>query len=300
MAKQIEITFLGTSSAIPTKSKNHTAILLNYEPEVILFDCGEGTQRQFKIANLNPLKITRIFLTHWHADHTLGLPGLLKTMALNNYQNKLRIYGPQRTKEKIELLEKVFGKFEIPIEIKELLPKEKIEEKEFTIETSPMSHGVPTIAYSFTIKDRLRLKKDKIKKLNFPDPKLFAQLQQGKDITINGKKIKAKNYIYKEKGKKITIILDTEMNENTIALAKNSDILITDSSFIKENEKQAKEYQHLTAAQAATIAKHAKVKKLILTHISQRYQHNEKIVLNEAKKIFKNVELAEDFDKFVL
>ena len=300
MAKKIEITFLGTSSAIPTKSKNHTAILLDYEPELILFDCGEGTQRQFKIADINPLKLTKIFLTHWHADHTLGLPGLLKTLALHNYSGKLKIYGPKYTKEKFQLFEQIFGKLDIQLEIEELSPKKKIEEKDFIIETAEMSHGVRTLAYSFTIKDKIRLDKSKIKKLKLPDQKLFGQLQQGKDIIINNKKIKAKNYIYEEKGKKITIILDTEMNENTISLAKNSDILITDSSYISENQQQAKEYQHLTAAQAATIAKQAKVKKLILTHISQRYQGNPSIVLKEAKKIFKNTVLANDFDKIII
>ncbi len=300
MSKKLEITFLGTSSAIPTKEKNHTAILLNYEPETILFDCGEGTQRQFKKAEISPLKLTRIFLTHWHADHTLGLPGLLKTLALHNYSGKLKIYGPHKTKEKLQLFEQIFGKFEINLEINELSPGQIIKEKEFIIETSAMSHGIPTLAYSFIIKDKIRLDKNKIKKLKLPSPELFGQLQQGKDIIIGSKKIKAKNYIYEEKGKKITIILDTEINENAIKLAKDSDLLITDSSYIEETLQQAKEYQHLTASQAAAIAKKSKVKKLILTHISQRYQHKEKVVLAEAKKVFKNSIIAKDFDKFVI
>lgn len=292
--EKITVKFLGTASAIPTKKRNHSSILLTYKNENILIDCGEGTQRQFKIANISPTKLTKILLTHWHGDHVLGLPGLFQTLVMSEYQKELDIYGPKKTKENIEALKRLFR---ITLKTKEYEAKKKMfENEEYYIESSPMSHGIPSLAYSFVIKDKLRIDKKKLSKLKLPNSPELKKLQQGKDITIDGKKIKAKDLTYLEKGRKITIILDTEFNQNAINLAKDSDILITESSFTEKEIDQAREYKHLTAKQAATIAKKAKAKKLILTHISQRYNANPKVVLDEAKKVFKNTKVANDFD----
>ncbi|MCH7567921.1 MAG: ribonuclease Z [Nanoarchaeota archaeon] len=297
---KIEITFLGTGSAIPTAKRNHTAILINYGAENILIDCGEGTQRQFKIAKLNPCKLTRILLTHWHADHALGIPGLLKTLDMSDYSKTLYIYGPKGTKEKIRLLEKIYGKFRINPEIHEVSSGILIDEKEFLIETKPVPHKMPTNAYALIIKDKLRLRKDILKKLKLPSSPLLGKLQQGKDVTFKGKKLKAKNMTYLQKGKKITFVLDSAMSNNSIKLAKNSDILICESSYSSKEEEKAREYCHLTAKQAATIAKKAKVKKLILTHLSHKNEHNTKLILDEAKKVFKATHVAKDFDKIIV
>ena len=159
-----------------------------------------------------------------------------------------------------------------------------------------MSHGTPTLAYSFTIKDKLRLDKKKIKKLKLPNSPLLAKLQSGEDIIFNKKKVKAKDVTYKEEGKKLAIILDTSMNANIEKIAKNSDLLITESTFLDKEAEKAKEYKHLTAKQAAEIAKKAKAKKLILTHISQRYEHNLPEVEREARKVFKNTLVVKDLD----
>lgn len=292
----IKLTFLGTGNAIPTKKRNHTAILASFANENILVDCGEGTQRQFRQINESPTKLTRILITHWHGDHMLGLPGLFQTLAMSNYQKTLKIYGPKGTRRFIQLIQELIFDFHINLEVHEIQQGIIVNEKDFQIQAAEMSHGIPTLAYSLILKDKIRLNKSKLKKLKLPNSPILKELQAGKDIVFNGKKIKAKDVIYKEKGKKITFILDTAFNNNAIEIAKDSDILITESSFSKAEADRAKEYKHLTASQAGEIAKKSKSKKLILTHISQRYEHAPQIIEKEAKKIFKNTKLAKDFD----
>ncbi len=299
---KIEITFLGTSDAIPTSSRNHSAVLLNHETETILFDCGEGTQRQFRILKLNPCKLTKIILTHLHGDHSLGLPGLLKTLDMMSYAKTLRIYGPRGLKEHFFHLQKLYGRFGIKHELHEIhstsIPI--INEKNFQIIASPMSHNIETFAYAFIIKEKTRIRKDKLKKLKLPNSPLLKQLQQGKNIIFKGRKIKAKDLTYKQESKKVSIVLDTAMNNNIIPLVKDSDILICESTYSSEDEQRARDYKHLTTKQAADIAKKANVKELILTHISHRYQHIAKKLEAEARKTFKNAKLAKDFDKIIL
>lgn len=296
----MEITFLGTSEATPTPEKNQLAILLNYENENILIDCGEGAQRQLKIAKLNPCKITRILITHWHGDHVLGLPGLIQTLALNNYSRVLHVYGPKGTKKFFSLLLRTFVfKEKLKIEIHELLHGGKfLETPSFYLEAHFMKHFTPCLAYSFIEKDKYKIKIDKIKKLRIKPGPILKQLQEGKSITHQGKKINIKDVTTLKRGRKISFIIDTLYNENCIKVAKNADLLISEATFLsKKHADKALERGHLTAKQAATIAKKAKVKKLMLLHISQRYAKREKIILEEARKIFKNSFLAEDFMK---
>lgn len=290
----ITLTFLGTGNAVPTKQRNHTAILLNYKNENILFDCGEGTQRQFRIAHLSPNKITRICLTHWHGDHILGLPGLFQTLGMQDYKEILQIYGPKGTNRYLQLIKELVTTT-IHIESKEVNGK-FFDTSEFYLEATPMQHGTPTLAYSFTIKNKVRLDPKKLKKFKLPNSPLLKQLAEGKDITFNDKKIKASDVSYEEKGRKITIIMDTALNENALEIAKDSDLLICEATFSKDEQALASEYKHLTATEAATIAKKAKVKQLVLTHLSQRHEHHPKEIESEAKTVFKNTSLVKDFD----
>ncbi|MDP4039255.1 MAG: ribonuclease Z [Candidatus Pacearchaeota archaeon] len=294
-----EIIFLGTGSAIPTAKHNHTGILVKTPKENILVDCGEGIQRQFKIAKENPCKLTRLLITHWHADHALGIPGLIYSMGLNNYSKTLQIYGPEGTAKKLSSLQYIYNKFKIKYEVNEIT-KKVFESPELLIEALPMKHhNTTTFAYSIIIKDKTRLDKEKLKKLNLPNSPILKKLQEGKDIIHpkTKKKIKASSVIYTEKGKKITIILDTAVNPNTIKISQSADLLICESSFAEDEEARAKESYHLTTKQAAEIAKKAKVKQLVLTHISQKHEIHPEALLLEAKKIFKNTIAVKDFDK---
>lgn len=301
MASKIKINFLGTSAQIPTSKRNHTAILLSCEGENILVDCGEGTQKQFRIAKLNPCKVTRILITHWHSDHVLGIPGFLSTLALSGYNKTLHIYGPKGTKEFMSDLLKMFNfqkKYKIVVE--ETNGGKFYETKEFYLEAEKMHHGIPTNAYSFVIKNKLRLNKNKIEKSKLPFGPLLKNLKEGKDITYLGKKYKAKDFLYGEKGKKVSFVLDTLFNDKIISFVKDSDLLICESSFSSNLNEQAKEHLHLTSKQCGEIAKKSKSKKLILTHISQRYENNYQELLKDAKKEFKSVSIAKDFDEIIL
>ncbi len=292
---KIPIIFLGTSQAIPTATRNHISILLIYKNENILIDCGEGTQRQFRKIKINPCKITKLLITHWHGDHVLGIPGLMQTLALNHYKKTLEIYGPRGTKKFVKELSKVFiPRGKINIKVKEGTGK-LIETPDFILTAVPLQHGAPCNAYIFQEKNKTRIDKNKILKLKIKNPELIKQILKGKSIKIKGKIIKTKELTYMQKGKKISFILDTKYLK--LPQTKYSDLAVIESTYSSKEKDLASRYKHLTAEQAAKISKENKIKKLILTHISQRYEHKENILLNEAKKIFKNTSISNDLMK---
>jgi ribonuclease Z len=295
----MKITFLGTSSMVPTKERAHTSLLINYKNENILIDAGENVQRQLKLADISPTRVTKILISHWHGDHVLGLPGLIETLGAGEYKRTLEIYGPKKTKQFIRELVKIYHlENKIKIEIYEINSGKFINEKDFYIEAKPLKHNIPTLAYNFVIKDKIRIKKPLIKKLKIKGP-ILKKLAQGKDIKYKGKTIKAKQATYIQKGKKVSIILDTKYFPSLSNIAKNADLLISESTYTEEHKIKAKHYLHLTSSQAATTAKKAKVKQLILTHFSQRYKTTDHL-LKEAKKIFKNTTCAKDFMSIAL
>jgi ribonuclease Z len=292
----IKVTFLGTSAQIPTVKRNHSSILLNYKDENILIDCGEGTQRQFRKARLNPCKITRILITHWHGDHVLGLIGLFSTLAVSGYNKTLFIYGPKGTKRRIDELIKIFNFVkEYEIKIEEVKGK-FFETEEFYLEAEEMEHGIPANAYCFVKKGLIRINKEELKKSGLPSGKILQELKKGKDIVYEKKKYSAEKLTYKEGNAKVCFILDTLMNKKIIPFSKDSDLLVCEASFDSSLEEHAKEHKHLTAKQAGEIAKKAKVKKLILTHISQRYEREPNVLLKDAKDVFELTSIAKDLE----
>jgi ribonuclease Z len=217
---------------------------------------------------------------------------------LNGYSRTLQIYGPRGTERMMNLYLNMFvGKGDqLKIKVNEVSPGKIVDEKEFQIECAEMSHDTNCLAYSFTIKEKNRLDKKKLAKLKLPqNSPLIGELVKGKTIEIDKKKIDGKKLIYTEPQRKITYIMDTRENPHTIKLAENSNALICESTYSEAEEDIAKEYAHLTSKQAAEIAKKSKSKKLFLMHLSQRYE-NPKQILDEAKKVFKNTIVAEDFD----
>lgn len=294
----MRVIFLGTSSVYPTKNRNHQAIALKYGGEILLFDCGEGTQRQMRIAKLKLSKISKIFISHWHGDHVLGLPGLLQSCAMENRTKPLELWGPPTTKERIKHIRKTYeADFPFKIVIHEVKNKKTQivdEELSYEILAAPLVHPCECIGFSFKEKDKIKINKEYLKKFNLTNDPIIKKLQQGKNITWKSKKIKAKDATFIEKGKKITYIVDTSETKNILDLAKKSDLLICESTYLNELKDQAKERGHLTAKQAGNIAKKAKVDKLIITHFSQRYPKTTPL-LNEARGKFKNTYAAKDF-----
>jgi len=296
MADKIKLVFLGTGSMIPDERRNHPAFLISYKGENILIDCGEGTQVQFRKAKLNPCKITKILITHWHGDHTFGLPGLLRTLSTSGYRKRLMIYGPPGIKKHIREMFIAFGGVEgFHVEVKEVSGK-FFENNDFYLEAERMIHVQPCNAYNFIVKENVKIDKRKLRKFKIKEGKHLAELKTKGYMVHNGKKYSSKTLTYTERGKKISFVLDTLVNERIAPFVKDADILVSEASFSSDLERLAHEYKHLTSRQAAEIAKKGKAKKLILTHLSQRYSRNSDEVLNEAKKIFRSTSLAKDLD----
>jgi len=283
---------------MPTATRNHSSILFNYKDENILVDCGEGTQRQFRVGNLNPLKITKILITHWHGDHVLGLPGLLQNLYRNNYNKTLEIYGPKGTKLFLQkMFEWFYSDIKLKISIKEVEEGIFFENQDFKLECTKLDHKVPCLGYSFIEKNKRKINMNYLKKFNLKNNPIIRELQLGKDIIWEGRKIKNKLATKTISGKKVSFILDTGFTKNILKLAKDSNVLICESTHGDELIEKAKKFKHLTSKQAALIAKQSKCKELILTHFSQRYKETNNL-LKEAKRVFKNTSAANDFDWF--
>lgn len=290
----MKITFLGTASAFPTRERNHSGLLLDIGPESFLFDCGENIQRQLRIAGISAMKISKIFITHWHGDHVLGLPGLLQSLQLNSRKAALDIYGPEGSAQNFHLIRKAFYlDTSFKIGVHDVKSGKIFATDDYEILAQKVIHTVPCLAFSFVEKDKIRVNKDKFEKLKISGP-LVGDLAKGKDISIGGRTIKAKDYTYEQAGKKITYIIDAVYDEKIISFAKNSDILICEATFTKDLTADAKKKGHMTAQQAAKIAAKSKSKQLIITHFSQRY-HDVSGLLAEARKEFKNTIAAKDF-----
>ncbi len=291
----MEIVFLGTSGMHPTKERNLFSVLFRYKSENILIDCGEGTQRQLRMIDIPSTKITKIFLTHLHGDHINGLPGLLQNLQANQYTKNLEIYGPVGLKTLMNHIYGITG-FRLKFKIHEIKSGIIFKNKDFYVKAKELKHSIKVFGYSLIEYDKRKMNMTYLKKFKLKKHVLLGNLQKGKDIVFEGKKIKAKNATKLIKGKKLTLITDTMYCDGCIKLAKDSDLLICESTFSKEFKDKAKEYKHLTVEDAANIAKKSKSKKLILTHFSQRYRYVNSL-LKEAKKIFKNTFTAEDFMK---
>jgi ribonuclease Z len=301
----MEITFLGTSSMVPTKERNVTGIFLRYNGEGLLLDCGEGTQRQMNIAGINRNTVKKILVSHWHGDHVSGIVGLLQTMANKEANPTVDIYGPKGTKEHVKhMLGMVIFDVQVEIRVHELVPKRDellkvVETEDYIIECIALDHKVPCIGYSFIEKDRLNIDVEKQKKLGIRDGPHLRKLKEGKEIKYKGKAVKPDDVTYLVKGKKITYVADTAACENCVKLAKNADLLISESVYAGKLQEKAEDYRHLTAKDAAMMASQADVDKLVLTHFSQRYKTVDELE-EEAKIHFPNTTCAFDFMKIKL
>ena len=284
----MKLTFLGTSCMMPTAKRNHPAVLLNWEGENILFDCGENTQRQLRIAGVAPTAITKICITHWHGDHILGLPGLIQSMIGSNYGKVLEIYGPKFTKKNVEHM---LGSFtlqgdKIKILVKDVGDGVFFHNNSFRLEAVSVKHSVPCVSYAFQELPKRKMNLSLLKKLGVPRGPLFGKLQRGQDVVVHGKKVVANKVTYLVPGKRVVYLTDTSLVDNCYKIAKDADLLVAESTYSKYDEDKAAEKFHLTSEQAARIAKKAKVKKLALMHFSQRYP-DANVLGREAQKNYK-------------
>lgn len=281
----------------PTKDRNHNGIFVDLGEEGLLVDCGEGIQRQLKIAGIRPTKITRIMITHWHGDHMLGLPGLLQTMAANEYQEKLTIYGPKGSERYMKAMLSLFMyAAEVEILVKEVSHGDIFETKNYTVSCAPLEHSVPCIGYAVQEKDRYKINVEYLRKNKIPDGPHLADLQEGRDGSYKGKKIKLSEATTIVRGKRIAFVFDSRPCQGALELAANADLFVCEGVFTRALAEKAEEKKHMTAYEASMLAQQAQAKKLLLSHFSQRYKTTQEI-LEDATEVFPNTVCAYDFMK---
>ena len=295
----LHVVFLGTAAGVPTPKRSLPAILVQRESEQLMFDCGEGVQRQMLLARRSLNRKMKIFITHMHGDHVLGLPGLLQTMALLNREKKLDVYGPPRINDFLQAIKETvpFG-LTFPVEIHEIKKTGVVcDEEEYCVEAIRSKHAIQSFAYAYVEKARPgKFHPKKAEAIGVPEGPLWGKLQCGQSVKLpNGCIVKPEDVMDpSRKGRKIVYTGDTRPFKLLEKFAFGADLLIHDSTLGEELAERAKEYGHSTPNQAARTAKEAKVKKLILTHISQRYEDTS-AWLKQARKIFKSTVVAEDF-----
>ena len=294
----LRITFLGTAASIPTSKRALSAVALKREGELFLFDCGEGTQREMIKAKIGFNRKTRIFITHMHGDHILGLPGILQTMSLLGRDKPLQIYGPQGIAEFIDAIKRtVRFSLRFPVEVYEVEEGLLCREEGYEIHSAWAEHSVPSLAYALLEKPRPgRFNPERAASLGVPKGPLWSRLQRGLDVKLpNGRIVKPGDVLGPQRpGRKIVYVGDTRPSENIANFAFGADVLIHEATFAEDLAERAEEDMHSTPSGAALIAKKANVKLLILTHISARYG-DPRVLLEEARKNFPNVMVAEDF-----
>ncbi len=295
----IELTFLGTASAIPTRERNHTSIVIKVSDRMILFDCGEATQKQIMKAEISPMKIDDIYITHLHGDHILGLPGIIQSLAFRGRTRPLNIYGPKGISQLIENI-RHFGYSTIGynIIVHEITFDECIlyEQKDFRIYAKRMKHTVPDYAYKIEeIRQPKFLREEAINLGVKPGP-LFGKLQDGQSITLDDGTVITPDMVSgpPREGVKLVFSGDTIPTDEMIDFADGVDVLIHEATFTKDMRDKALENGHTVAYDAATIAKKANVEQLILTHLSNRFTDS-KPLEDEAQEVFENSTYANDF-----
>ena len=299
----LQVIFLGTGGSIPTYQRGLSAIAIRRKAELLLFDCGEGTQRQMIQAGVGFHRKTKIFITHMHGDHILGLPGLLQTMSLLDREKKLEVYGPQGIKAFVEAIcQTVRFTLIFPVEVSEVEAGLICEERDYEVHAAPSNHITLGFAYALMEKPRPgRFNPEKARALGVPQGHLWSKLQSGSSVKLpEGNIVKPEMILASPRpGRKIVYTGDTMPAENLVKFAENADLLIHEATFDNELEERAREDGHSTPSQAAKIAKEARVKRLVLTHISARYRDTS-LLLKQARKIFSKTDLAEDFLKMEL
>jgi len=300
----MELIFLGTSAGVPTRSRNVTAILLDLQHPtrggLWLFDCGEGTQHQLLRTAYHPGKLDKIFITHLHGDHLFGLPGLLCSRSMAGIAHPLTIYGPKGIAEFVETTLRLSGSWtDYPLEVIEIAEGQVFDDGVYTVTAWPLNHPIECYGYRIEEHDKpgalnaAALMADGVK----PGP-LFQRLKQGETVTLeNGRAVNGQDYLSApQPGKKLAIFGDTAPCAAALSLAQGVDVMVHEATLEAAMEEKANGRGHSSTRQAARLAREAGVGKLIVTHVSSRYdaQGCERL-LAECREVFSECELAEDF-----
>jgi ribonuclease Z len=294
----LSLTFLGTSAARPTVERNVSALALQREGETLLFDCGEGTQRQMMRYGVS-FALSEIFFTHFHADHFLGMIGLVRTLGLQGREEPLRLYGPRGAKQVLNNA-LLLGVDRVPfgVEIQEVKPGGVIGERVgYAITAFATDHGAGSIGYALVEAERYgKFDPAKARALEIPEGPLWGKLQRGEAVQLaDGRTLTAESVVGPRRpGRKVVITGDTAPCASVVDAAAGADLLVHEATFGEEEKDRAKETFHSTAREAAQVAKAAQVKKLVLTHLSARYSISAEELVKEAREVFADVAAAKD------
>lgn len=297
------LTFLGTSASVPSAERNHPALLVEAAGRRILVDCGEGTQRQLLRSGAGFRRLDRILLTHGHLDHVLGIPGLFSTLGLRQSAEVMTIHaGPGTLDIVIRMLAGLWGagRAPIPVSFAPLAEGQVLDAGDFTIECFPVRHrDTDSFGFSFQSLARRHLLSDRLAALGVPDGPIRGELAAGRPVVIADRTIDPEDVLGPPSGgKKLVVIGDTETTEGLSQYVADADMLVIEATFLDRDASTARDYGHLTAAEAASFAAANNVGQLVLTHMSGRYQDDE--ILTEAARIFPNSRIAADFDHIVI
>jgi ribonuclease Z len=293
-----DLTILGCSSQQPTRFRNHGAYLLRWNDYGFLFDPGEGTQRQFIYANVAPTVVTHILISHFHGDHCLGLGSMLMRLNLDKVTHPIHCYYPASGKKYFDRLRygtiyhEMITVVEHPVSDNGLV----YEDDKFRIEAAFLEHGVDNVGWRITEADTRKFDKAKLVAAGVQGP-MVKELEEKGVILVNGREVRLEEVSRIRQGDIFAVVIDTTYCQNAVELARNANMLLCESTYLEEHRDLALNHHHLTAKQAATIAKQAGAKELILTHFSARYQ-NLKDFEREARAVFPNTHVAEDMLTF--
>ncbi|MCA6119280.1 ribonuclease Z [Bradyrhizobium sp. WSM 1738] len=298
------LSFLGTSASVPSADRNHPGILIEAGSHRILVDCGEGTQRQLLRSGAGFRRLDRILLTHGHLDHVLGIPGLFSTLRLLRTDNLMTIHASPGTLDVVvRMLAGLWGegRAPFPLELVPLAAGQVLDAGDFTIGCFPVRHrDTDSFGFSFESRVRRHLRTDRLVALGVPDGPVRKELAEGKPVTLpDGRIIDPEDVLGPPEGrKKLVIVGDAESTEGLDEEIRDADVLVIEATFLARDASTARDYGHLTAAEAATLAAASDVKLLVLTHISGRY--NDQEILAEAMQTFPNIRVAIDLDRIVI
>ncbi|MGZ8695577.1 MAG: ribonuclease Z [Gaiellaceae bacterium] len=296
----LELVFLGTAASAPTAQRGPSALLVRRGGERLLVDCGEGTQRQLLRSNVGLVDLREVFLTHYHADHYLGLPGMMKTFALRGRDVPLTIYGPPGLDDLFGALRRVFGRLTYSYELETVQPGDVLARDEYELAVFAVEHGVPAVGYALVEDTRPgRFDVAAADALGVPNGPERGALQRGEPVTVDGRTVTPEDVLGPPRaGRKLVLAGDSAPSAGVLEAARGADVLVHEATFLSDEEERARETMHSTAIGAAELARDAGVQLLALTHISSRYGGGQ--VAREARTVFPETVVPKDFDTIEL
>ena len=292
-----DLVFLGTSGSMPTPRRAPTALLLRRGGERLLFDCAEGTQRQLLMSTVGLIELREIFLTHYHADHYLGLPGMLKTFALRGRELPMTIYGPPGLRDLFGSLRRIFGRLTYEYDLVELQPGDALARHGYELRAFAVDHGVSAVGYALVEAERPgRFDVSAADALGVPPGPERGALQAGEEVSVPGGRVVRPEEVLgpPRAGRKLVLTGDTAPFPGVIEAAAGADLLVHEATFLEDERDRARDTAHSTAVDAASVALEAGVSLLALTHLSNRYSGREAAA--EARAVFAETVVPRDFD----